>query len=760
MNSKQVIAQAVLQGAGSVHYLAISGMSCASCVSTVESALERVEGTHSVSVNFADQSARIVGQAGLESLISAVRKAGYDATTQDNNDNDARVAQIEKELRRAFLESGIALVVGAGLMLGMWFDLLPAQSDQLFWLGMSLAVATVMFYSGRKFFSAALNALTHGTTTMDTLIVLGTSTAWLYSTLIILWPELVPVQSRHLFFEAAVLIIGFVGLGKALESHAKGKTSLAISQLLNLQPPTAIKVETGSDGVQSENVVPVAMLETGDVIRLLPGQAVPVDGVVLRGESSIDESMLTGESLPIEKTEGAKVVAGTINQQGMLLIAASEIGDKTVLAGIVKLIREAQNSKPKIGRITDKIASVFVPIVIAISIVTAAVWLIYGPEPRVAYAVSTAMAVLIIACPCALGLAIPMSIMVGIGRAAGEGLLIRNSDALQAASKLTTVVIDKTGTLTEGKPGIIGFEVSQKYQKGEDGLLRIARSLEKLSEHPLARGVVAYCDARVGDVPTAKVSHFTASPGGGVKGEIDGEIVAIGNTRYMAAHHMALPAELSDPKMGPATTIYVGLGKHVIGAFYLRDQIKNDSKASIKMLRELGLKIVMLTGDSQEVAIEISEQLGLADFVAEMSPEQKLDYIRGLQNAGEKVGMVGDGINDSLALSTADVGFAMGAGTDIAIQSADVALLSNSVAGVAKAILLSRYCLRNIYQNLAGAFGYNLLLIPLAAGAFFPWFGWLINPAFAGVAMAASSITVVTNANRLRFFRLGHDHVE
>ena len=342
MNSKQVIAQAVLQGAGSVHYLAISGMSCASCVSTVESALERVEGTHSVSVNFADQSARIVGQAGLESLISAVRKAGYDATTQDNNDNDARVAQIEKELRRAFLESGIALVVGAGLMLGMWFDLLPAQSDQLFWLGMSLAVATVMFYSGRKFFSAALNALTHGTTTMDTLIVLGTSTAWLYSTLIILWPELVPVQSRHLFFEAAVLIIGFVGLGKALESHAKGKTSLAISQLLNLQPPTAIKVETGSDGVQSENVVPVAMLETGDVIRLLPGQAVPVDGVVLRGESSIDESMLTGESLPIEKTEGAKVVAGTINQQGTLLIAASEIGDETVLAGIVKLIREAQ----------------------------------------------------------------------------------------------------------------------------------------------------------------------------------------------------------------------------------------------------------------------------------------------------------------------------------------------------------------------------------------------------------------------------------
>ena len=282
-------------------------------MSTVEGALERVEGTHSVSVNFADQSARIVGQAGLESLISAVRKAGYDATSQRNDDNDARSAQIEKELRRAFRESGVALVAGAGLMLGMWLDLLPAQSDQMFWLGMSLAVATVMFYSGRKFFSASLNALTHGTTTMDTLIVLGTSTAWLYSTLIILWPELVPMQSRHLFFEAAVLIIGFVGLGKALESHAKGKTSLAISHLLNLQPPTAIKVETGPDGAQSENVVPVAMLETGDVIRLLPGQAIPVDGVVLQGESSIDESMLTGESLPIEKTEGASTVLSPIS---------------------------------------------------------------------------------------------------------------------------------------------------------------------------------------------------------------------------------------------------------------------------------------------------------------------------------------------------------------------------------------------------------------------------------------------------------------
>ena len=754
MNAKQVRERVETEVAISVYHLAIDGMSCAGCVNAVETALASVEGTRSVAVNFADQSASIVSQADMQSLISAVSKAGYDAKAQGYADNEARAVQLEEELRSAFRESSVALIAGAGLMLGMWFDLYPPQSDQLFWVGVSLAVAVVLFYSGRHFFSAAFNALTHGVMTMDTLIVLGTSTAWLYSTIIILWPELVPLQSRHLFFEAAVLIIGFVGLGKALESNAKGKTSLAISQLINLQPSTAIKVETSTTGVLTESEVPVSSLVVGDTVRLLPGQAIPVDGVVLQGASSIDESMLTGESLPVEITEGARVVAGTINQQGMLLISATEIGDKTVLAGIVNLIRDAQNSKPEIGRITDRVASVFVPVVIIISIVTALVWLIYGPEPRVAYAVSTAMAVLIIACPCALGLAIPMSIMVGIGRAAGEGLLIKNSDALQAASKLTTVVMDKTGTLTEGKPGIVGFEVSEKYQADEHDVLRIAYSLEKLSEHPLARGVVAYCDAMGAEFPTAKVSNFIVDPGAGVKGEIDGDMVAVGHAGYMASHHMAMPEGTFGAEMCPATNIYVGLGKRVIGVFHLRDQIKADSEASIRMLRDLGLKVVMLTGDNQEVARDISEQLGAVQFVAEMSPEEKLDYIRGLQNAGETVGMVGDGINDALALSTADVGFAMGCGTDIAIESADVALLSNSVGGVAKAILLSRYCLRNIYQNLVGAFGYNLLLIPLAAGAFFPWFGWLINPAFAGIAMAASSITVVTNANRLRFQRL------
>lgn len=767
-----------------VYQLVVGGMSCASCVRSVEASLAAVEGTASASVNFADQSATVFSKAPLASLVAAVKEAGYTAEVQGVEDREARTAHLEAELRRSFLESGVALLCGAGLMLGMWFNLFPAQSNQLFWAGMSIAVASVMYFSGRHFFAAAFNAAKHYLTTMDTLIVLGTSTAWLYSTLVVLWPDIVPLQSRHLFFEAAVLIIGFVSLGKALENNARGKTSMAIDKLLNLQPAVAIKVVQSASG-KDETEVPVSVLVVGDWVRLKPGQAIPVDGLVLDGESSVDESMLTGESAPTTKIKGSSVSAGTINQYGTLLIEAKQVGEQTVLANIVKLIRQAQNSKPEIGRITDKIASIFVPLVVAIAIFTALVWTIFGPEPRYAYAVSTAMAVLIIACPCALGLAIPMSIMVGIGRAASEGLLIKNSDALQAASGLTTIIMDKTGTLTAGEPGITKFDVSDEYTEGKFGVLRIAYSLEKLSEHPLAKAVVAYCDSDGAQVPTAQITNFKASPGGGVKGEIDGELVAIGNARFMSSHNMTLvegtfngesaskPASNSGPKLDlqslassagipsaalavesedlPETNIYVGVGEQIVGMFGLVDQVKSDSKESIQKLRKMGLKVVMLTGDSHHVAEIIGRQLDLEEVVAEASPEQKLDYIRNLQQQGEKVGMVGDGVNDALALSTADVGFAMGAGTDIAIESADIALLSNSVGGVAKAILISRYCLRNIYQNLAGAFGYNLLLIPVAAGALFPMFGWLINPAFAGIAMAASSITVVTNANRLRF---------
>ncbi|MFT6433158.1 MAG: Cu+-exporting ATPase [Candidatus Azotimanducaceae bacterium] len=754
--NRKDLASVELDAVDEVYQLVVGGMSCASCVRSVETSLATVAGTSNASVNFADQSATVVSKASLESLIAAVTSAGYTAEVQGVEDRETRAAHLDAELRRSFLASGVALLCGAGLMLGMWFNLFPARSNQWFWSGMSIAVASVMYFSGRHFFSAAFNAAKHYLTTMDTLIVLGTSTAWLYSTLVILWPEIVPLQSRHLFFEAAVLIIGFVSLGKALENNARGKTSIAIDKLLNLTPAVAIRVVQSAGG-NEETEVPVSVLVVGDLVRLKPGEAVSVDGLVLEGESSVDESMLTGESAPTIKTEGSIVSAGTINQYGTLLIEAKQVGQQTVLANIVKLIRQAQNSKPEIGRITDKIAAVFVPLVVAIAILTALAWVMFGPEPRFAYAVSTAMAVLIIACPCALGLAIPMSIMVGVGRAASEGLLIKNSDALQAASGLTTIIMDKTGTLTVGEPGITNFVVSDEYHAGKFGVLRVAYSLEKLSEHPLAKAVVAYCDSEGVDVPTAKVINFEASPGGGVKGEIDGESVAIGNARFMSSHNMTIyevKNPVSSPEVEseelPETIIYVGVGERIVGSFVLVDQVKRDSKDSILRLKKMGLKVVMLTGDSRGVAKNIAEQLALEEFVAEVSPEQKLDYIRELQRQGEKVGMVGDGVNDALALSIADVGFAMGAGTDIAIESADIALLSDSVGGVVKAILISKFCLRNIYQNLAGAFGYNLLLIPVAAGALFPWLGWLINPAFAGVAMAASSITVVANANRLR----------
>jgi len=755
----------------SVVQLSVDGMSCASCVRSVESALLGVKGTTSAAVNFAGQSATVMTSAPLEALQAAIKAAGYSALPQQTENSDERLAQLETDLKHSTLQSGIALVVGSLLMLGMWFDLFPPLANVFFWMTISLVVAAVMVYSGGHFFRSAWTAAKHRLATMDSLIVLGTSTAWFYSTMIILWPELVPGASRHLFFEAAVLIIGFVNLGKALENNAKGKTSLAIGQLLNLTPNVATKVMTNDKGSEEEIEVLVSSLKVDDLVRIKPGQAIPVDGLVITGETSVDESMLTGESIPAEKGVGASVVAGTINQYGVLLIQAKQVGDQTVLASIVKLTREAQNSKPRIGRITDRIAAVFVPFVIVTSILTALAWLMFGPEPSQTYAVTTAMAVLIIACPCALGLAIPMSIMVGIGRAASEGLLIRNSDALQAAAGLTTIIMDKTGTLTQGKPGITKFEVSESYQDGKYGVLRIAYSLEKLSEHPLANAVVAYCNSEGAEVPVAKVSDFQILPGGGVAGEIDGEKVAIGNAGFMAANNMnevssviAGKNSAQDSKNSniteavenaPAETrIFVGLGTEIIGSFYLVDQVKDDSLKSVQRLQAMGLKVVMLTGDSHNVARSIGEQLGLEDVVSEVSPEQKLAYIRELQSQGEKVGMVGDGINDTLALSTADVGFAMGAGTDVAMESADITLLKNSVGGVGKAIMLSRYCLRNIYQNLAGAFGYNLLLIPVAAGALYPWFGVLINPAFAGVAMAASSITVVSNANRLRFKKI------
>ncbi len=720
--------------------LSIQGMSCASCVATVERALAQTDGTVEAVVNFAEETATVVTSASSAQLIAAIKAVGYNATEGVVESIEDKEIQLAALLRRARIQSATALLAGSCLMLGMWLDLLPPLQDQPFWLLTGGLVAAVMIFSGRHFFQGAFKAASHGSTTMDTLIALGTGTAWIYSMLIIMLPDLVPAESRHLFFEAAVFIIGFVGLGKALESQAKGKTSLAVRKLLDLAPKFTLRIEAGID-----NRVAVASLEVGDLLRIRPGETIPVDGLVIDGVSSVDESMLSGESIPIDKQPGSQLTAGTLNQYSMLVMRAEQLGGDTVLANIVRLVRRAQNSKPAIGRITDQIAAVFVPVVLLFAIITALGWGFFGPEPALSYAIVTGMSVLIIACPCALGLAIPMSIMVGVGRAASAGLLFRNSDALQAASKLTTIVVDKTGTLTNGKPQVTSMV---NFIKGQP-LLEIAYSLERLSEHPLAQAVVNYCEEQ--EAQHQVVTQFSIAPGGGVQGLIDDVAVAVGNYDYMQTQGMTKNLKALD---FAETIIYVGRQDQVLGYFSLFDGLKVDSLAAVEHLQSLGLKVIMLTGDNVATASQVATQLSLDDFVAGVAPDAKLAHIHKLQAAGERVGMVGDGINDALALSAADVGFAMSQGADVAIESADVALLSNSMLGVGRAIKLSRLTLRNIYQNLVGAFAYNILLIPVAAGVLYPVMHQLINPVFAAMAMAASSVTVVLNANRLRLIAL------
>lgn len=714
--------------------LSVTGMSCASCVKAVETALASAPGVISASVNYADQSALVHTLGNDEDVLKSVLGAGYGASLLEEQNVEQKDELLRKEIRISFLKSLLALTLGSVLMTANMSGVLPALDEGYFWKIVAVIVILVMRISGGHFYRGAYTAAIHYTMTMDTLITLGTGAAWLYSVLILVLPDLVPAESRHLFFEAALFIIGFVNLGKTLEASAKGKTSSAIRKLIDLRPQTAVKVVDGIDIDVSVDAILI-----GDELRIKPAEAFPVDGVITEGESSVDESMLTGEPLLIEKRVGDKVVAGTLNQFGSVIIKAEQVGADTSLSRIIQRVREAQNSKPQIGRLTDQISSVFVPVVIVLAVLTVFIWWLIGPEPKISFMVVTGMSVLIIACPCALGLATPLSIMVGVGRAATSGILIRNGEALQQASQLTTIVLDKTGTLTVGKP-----EVSQIETSDQDRMLAVANSLEKLSEHPIAGAIVGYCEQQ--NASKFAIDEFLISPGGGVRGVVSGVEVACGNYRYI--NELGYQGEKA---VVSGTKIYVGENQQIIGYFVLNDQLKDDSVESVARLKKQGAKVIMLTGDSESSAQAIASKLNLDDVIAEVLPEDKLEVIKALQSKGEKVGMVGDGINDSLALSAADVGFAMGAGADVAIETADIALLGNSIQGVSHAISVSRATMKNIYQNLAAAFAYNILLIPVAAGVLYPATGMLIDPGFAGLAMALSSITVVANASRLRW---------
>ncbi|ELF1353225.1 copper-translocating P-type ATPase CopA [Vibrio cholerae] len=736
--------------------LLIKGMTCASCVASVEKALLSVEGVQSAQVNLTEQSALVKANfANPQPLLNAIQRAGYQAEilddpAQQQAKQQAQLDALQKEHKQSAL-LGIAL--GAPLMLWGVFGgnmMIRNSSDQMVWGGIGIICFALLLTAGRHFFINAWQALTHGRATMDTLVALGTGAAWFYSMLVVACPQAFPDAARHVYFEATAMIIGLISLGHYIETKAKSNTNRSLQALLNLQPQQATLVTE-----QGDQSIAVADIQLGMSLRIKPGEQVPVDGVVSTGHSYLDESMLTGEPIPVLKEAGAKVAAGTLNQDGSLVITATGIGSETMLARIIQLVRQAQSSKPAMARLADQISSVFVPVVVVIAILSAALWYLYGPDPKASYMLVVATTVLIIACPCALGLATPLSITVGIGKAAEMGILIRDANVLQTASQIDTVVFDKTGTLTLGKPSIQSLHV---LQGDENQLLALAYALEQQTEHPLAK---AFCDyAKQRNIRPVDISQFTNQRGRGLLADYQNQTVLVGSLAFMQEQGIDLSmAESTLEKFAaqawtPVAVAYRGM---LQGVLAIADPIKPTSAQAVRKLNELGIHTVMLTGDHASVANAIAKELGISQVIAQVLPDQKAQHIQALQQQGRKVAMIGDGINDAPALALADIGIAMGSGSDVAIESAQMTLLNSSPTSVVSAIELSKATLRNMKQNLFGAFIYNTLGIPIAAGVLYPAFGFLLSPVVAGAAMALSSITVVSNANRLRWSKMSFD---
>ena len=726
--------------------LQIEGMNCAGCAGKVEVALKSVDGVADARVNLANRTAHIGGLSGdeaINSLSKAVADAGYKAYPLQSIDRSEQKQQEALKFKSLIRKASTAAALGTIMMIGMWAGLWPsAEAGQNFWIGTGIITLLVMIYAGGHFYTGALRAIMHGNTNMDTLIALGTGTAWAYSMTIAVEPNLVMAEARHFYFEAAILIIAFINLGQALEARGRGKTSEAIEKLIGLAPKTTCLIRKGE-----EVIVPIETLQVGDIIRIKPGEKIPVDGEVTEGNSTVDESMLTGEPLPISKQAGDTVTGGTVNGSGSFLFKAERTGSNTVLAHIVDMVQRAQSSKPAIGRMVDGVTAIFVPTVVTIAAVTFVIWYIFGPS--INYAFVAAVTVLIIACPCALGLATPMSLMVGIGKAAEFGILIRNGEALERTGSINTVVLDKTGTITSGKP-----KVSEIIADNEEESLMLAASLEQHSEHPLAAAVLDAAETRA--IKLIAVSDFNAHIGLGISGTIDGDTILLGSDSLMHHHNIEISEKMhktfNNMSESAKTTLFLAKNGQSIAIIAISDPIKEDSAEAVQQLHDLGLDVIMLTGDNLHTAKAVAKQAGIKQFVAGVSPQEKLEQIQQLQAQGKQVAMVGDGINDAAALAQADVGIAMGGGTDIAIESADISLMHGSLKGVTRAINISHATIRNIKQNLFGAFIYNSLGIPVAAGVLFPFYAILLNPVIAGAAMAASSVTVVSNANRLRNF--------
>jgi Cu+-exporting ATPase len=654
------------------------------------------------------------------------------------------------EIRRSWQRAILAAVVGFGVMAGQMSGLFPpVAGHKLFWLTAALVCLATMYFSGRNYYITAWKQARHRTSNMDTLVALGTGAAWISSVLVIINPDFIPGRDSHLYLDASVMILAFLQFGHALETRAKRTTSEAIGSMVGLRSKN-VRVVIGERDVE----IPISLLRLGDQLRVRPGERIPIDGTLMQGRSSVDESMLTGEPLAVKKEPGDDLTGGTMNKSGSFTMQVSRLGEETTLSHIIAMVKKAQLSKPPIGRLADKISSIFVPIVIVISICTLIIWLLVAPEPKLAFALTAAIAVLVIACPCSLGLATPIAIMVGTSRAAQLSVLIKNSDGLQTASTLSHVVVDKTGTLTEGAPSVTNIFTTGKQER--ERIIQLAASLEKGSEHPLAEAVLeAFNNKETGQL--LAVENFTAVSGRGVRADIEGTTYFLGNQHFLHDQNLKLPENLTEQAheqaSAGATPIWLADEYQVLGLLILKDPVRADSFVAVKALQQQGVKVVMCTGDNQATAKAVAAELGIEEVHSEVLPEEKLAVIKALQNKGYKVGMVGDGVNDAPALAQADTGFAIGSGTDVAIDNADITLAGDSLAHVSVAIEISTATIRNIKQNLFGAFVYNSIGIPLAAGLFYPFTGWLLQPMFASAAMALSSVTVVSNANRLRFFQ-------
>ncbi len=747
-----------VEGAGysvpqSAQVLSIEGMTCASCVARVERALTAVPGVTAASVNLATETASVSGAAASADLIRAIAAIGYTATPDRSRDEteDRRAAE-ETTLRRDLILSAIlslpvfVMEMGGHLIPAIHHFIGSTIGMQASWVIQFMLTTLALAGPGRRFFRKGIPALLRAAPDMNSLVAVGTGAAYAYSVVATFLPAALPPGTVTVYFEAAAVIVTLILLGRYLEARAKGQTSQAIRRLIGLQPRVA---HVWRAGVLSD--LPVEAVRAGDRLDLRPGERVPVDGEVVEGTSWIDESMLTGEPVPVAKEAGAKVIGGTVNQTGALTLVATAVGGDTMLARIIRMVEAAQGGKLPIQALVDKVTLWFVPVVMALAALTFAVWMIWGPDPALGLALVNAVAVLIIACPCAMGLATPTSILVGTGRGAALGILFRKGEALQLLQGVAVVAVDKTGTLTEGKPALTDLIPAPGFDRVT--VLSLAAAVETRSEHPIARAIVAAAEAE--GLALAPPEDLTATPGYGVAARVAGQRVEVGADRLMRKLGLDVtPFAEAAARLADAggTPLYAAIDGRLAGLLGVADPIKPTTPDAIRALHALGVKVAMITGDNARTAQAVASRLGIDEVVAEVLPEGKVDAVRRLKGAGQ-LAYVGDGINDAPALAEADVGVAVGTGTDVAIEAADVVLVSGQLTGVPTAIALSRATMRNIRQNLFWAFAYNAALIPVAAGVLYPGFGILLSPVFAAGAMALSSVFVLGNALRLRSFQ-------